>query len=72
MHGGAVQVSTPAFTYYPPVAGSRRAAGAGRDRAAAAAALPEPKEFGKAVWVKEIRTTTHNNNEVKLRDLRVR
>ena len=30
---------------------------------------PEPKEFGKAVWVKEIRTTTHNNHEVKLRDL---
>ena len=30
---------------------------------------PEPKEFGKAVWVKEIRTTSHNHNEVKLRNL---
>ena len=28
-----------------------------------------PKEFGPAVWVKEIRTTSHNNNKVKLRDL---
>ncbi len=26
-------------------------------------------EFGTAVWVKEIRTTTHNNNKVELRDL---
>ena len=26
-------------------------------------------EFGLASWVKEIRTTSHNNNEVKLRDL---
>ena len=38
VHGGAVQVSTPTFTYYPPVVvESRAAAGAGRDRAAAAA-----------------------------------
>jgi hypothetical protein len=31
--------------------------------------VPPVKEFGKAVWVKEIKTTTHNNKEVKLRDL---
>jgi hypothetical protein len=30
---------------------------------------PPVLEFGPASWVKEIRTTTHNNNEVKLRDL---
>lgn len=30
---------------------------------------PEPKEFGKAVWVKEIRTTSHNNREIQLRNL---
>lgn len=30
---------------------------------------PEPKEFGKPVWVKEIRTTTLNSNEVNLRNL---
>ena len=69
VHGGAVQVSTPSFTYYPPVAG---------DSAAQVQAVIEPPppapefrimEFGPAVWVKEIRTTTHNNNEVELRDL---
>ena len=27
------------------------------------------KQFGKAVWVKEIKTTTHNAEKVKLRDL---
>jgi hypothetical protein len=31
--------------------------------------VPPVKQFGKAVWVKEIKTTTHNNKEVKLRDL---
>ena len=65
--GGAVEVSTPTFTYFAPVAGA-----AARVQAAIKPPVPEapePKEFGKAVWMKEIRTTTHNNNEVKLRDL---
>lgn len=66
VHGGAVQVSTPTFTYYPPVAGPAQVQ-------AVIAPPPPPappvKEFGKAVWVKEIKTTTHNNNKVKLREL---
>ncbi|MCW1923386.1 putative Ig domain-containing protein [Luteolibacter arcticus] len=68
VRGPAVQVSTPSFTYYPPpVAGAAA-------QVQAAIKPPEApevhvKEFGPAVWVKEIRTTTHNNREVKLRDL---
>ncbi len=67
VRGPAVQVSTPTFNYYPPVA-------AAPAQVQAVIEPPEPpevpvKEFGPAVWVKEIRTTTHNNREVKLRDL---
>ncbi len=67
INGGAVQVATPAFTYYAPV-------GAAVAQVQAVIAPPPPpappvKEFGKALWVKEIKTTTHNNREVKLRDL---
>ena len=67
VRGGAVQVSTPTFTYYPPVAAQPA-------QVVAVIAPPPPpappvKQFGKAVWVKEIKTTTHNNNKVKLRDL---
>jgi hypothetical protein len=65
--GGQVQVSTPVYSYYPPVNG-----GVPQVQAVIAPPppeVPEPKEFGNAVWVKEIRTTSHNNKEVKLRDL---
>lgn len=67
VHGGAVNIATPTFTYVPPVAGAPA-------QVQAVIAPPPPpelpvKEFGPASWVKEIRTTTHNNNEVKLRDL---
>jgi len=67
VHGGAVQVATPVFTYYPPVVGAAA-------QVQAVIVPPEPpvppvKEFGKAVWVKEIKTTTHNNKEIKLREL---
>ena len=67
VNGGAVQVSTPSFTYYPPVA-------AAPPQVQAVIVPPPPpippvKEFGDALWVKEIRTTAHNNHEVKLRDL---
>jgi hypothetical protein len=67
VRGPAVQVSTPTFTYYAPAAGAPA-------QVQAVIEPPEPpeihvKEFGKPVWVKEIRTTTHNNREVKLRDL---
>jgi hypothetical protein len=59
IHGGLVSVSTPVFSY---VAG------------AVQAVIPPPVqvpvlEFGPATWVKEIRTTTHNNQAVKIEDL---
>jgi hypothetical protein len=68
VHGGAVQVSTPTFTYYPPAAANPVPA-VQAVIAPPPPPAPEPKEFGKAVWIKEIRTTTHNNQEVKLRNL---
>lgn len=73
VHGGAVQVSTPSFTYYPP---QPPAPGIPAVPAQVQAVIEPPEapevpnlEFGPAVWVKEIRTTTHNNNKVELRDL---
>ncbi|MEQ1749614.1 MAG: putative Ig domain-containing protein, partial [Prosthecobacter sp.] len=67
VHGGAVQVATPVFTYFPPVVGAVA-------QVQAVIVPPEPPappvmQFGKAVWVKEIKTTTHNNKEIKLREL---
>lgn len=68
VQGPAVQVATPEFTYYPPLV-------VGEVGQVQAAIEPPEKpeapeiEFGPAVWVKEIRTTTHNNRKVKLRDL---
>ncbi|MDZ4402281.1 putative Ig domain-containing protein [Prosthecobacter sp.] len=69
VHGGAVQVSTPTFTYYPPVVGNPAPARVQAVIAPPVPPVPPVKQFGKAVWVKEIKTTTHNNKEVKLRDL---
>ena len=70
VHGGAVQVSTPTFTYYPPVNfGNLAPPQVQAVIAPPPPPVPEPLEFGKAVWVKEIRTSSHNNHEVKLRDL---
>lgn len=65
--GGEVLVSTPTFVYVPAAPGVPA-------QVQAAIEPPEPpevpvREFGPATWVKEIRTTTHNNREVKLRDL---
>lgn len=67
VRGGAVNIATPVFTYVP-------AAGGAAAQVQAEIEPPEPPEvpvleFGPATWVKEIRTTTHNHNEVKLRDL---
>lgn len=67
VRGGAVSVATPTFTYVPAAAGVPA-------QVQAAIEPPEPPEvpvleFGPAMWVKEIRTTRHNNREVKLRDL---
>ncbi len=67
VHGGVVNIATPTFTYFPPVA-----AAPAKVQAVIVPPpppVPDPLEFGAASWVKEIRTTTHNNNEVKLRDL---
>lgn len=65
VRGPAVNVSTPVFTYNPP--------NGGKPAQVEAAIKPPPAppvlEFGPASWVKEIRTTSHNNREVKLRDL---
>ena len=69
VHGGAVSITTPVFVYVP--------AAAGVPAQIQAAIVPPPPpappvivyEFGHPSWVKEIRTTTHNNSEVKLRDL---
>lgn len=65
VRGPAVYVSTPTFTYYPPVAGFPAQVQARIEPPPA----PPILEFGPAVWVKEIRTVTHNSREVKLRDL---
>lgn len=67
VHGGAVQVSTPTFTYIPPVAAAPAQVQA--VIAPPPPPAPPPKEFGNAVWMKEIKTTTHNANKVKLREL---
>lgn len=69
VHGGAVQVSTPVFTYYPPVVGNPAPAQVQAVIAPPPPPVPPVKQFGKAVWVKEIKTTTHNNKEIKLREL---
>ncbi|MBL9182969.1 MAG: putative Ig domain-containing protein [Verrucomicrobiaceae bacterium] len=67
IHGGAVQVSTPVFTYFPPAVGVPAQVQA--VIVPPVPPVPPVKEFGKAVWVKEIKTTTHNNKEIKLREL---
>lgn len=67
VHGGVVQVATPTFTYFPQAGGAPALV-------QAVIEPPEPpevplKEFGDPVWVKEIRTTSHNDRKVALRDL---
>ena len=69
VHGGAVQVATPVFTYYPPVIGDPAPAQVQAVIAPPPPPIPPIKDFGKALWVKEIKTTTHNNKEIKLREL---
>lgn len=63
--GPAVNVATPVFTYFPPVAGAPAQVQAVIEPPDA----PHVLEFGPASWVKEIITSSHNSNEVKLRDL---
>lgn len=65
VRGPKVMVSTPTFAYYPPAAGVPARVQAVIEPPPA----PPVLEFGPASWVKEIRTTSHNENEVELRDL---
>lgn len=65
--GGQVKVTTPVFTYTAPVAGV--AAVAAAVIPAPVPVVPLPYEFSDASWVKVITTTSHTNNEVKIRDL---
>ena len=63
--GPAVVISTPTFTYYPPV---------GNKPAHVQAEIePQPAppimEFGPASWTKEIKTTSHNPKKVSLNNL---
>jgi hypothetical protein len=67
IRGPAVNVSTPTFIYNPPV-------GAAPANVVAVVVpppppAPPPLQFGEATWVKEIKTTTHNPNKVRLQDL---
>ncbi|HSP96700.1 MAG TPA: Ig domain-containing protein [Candidatus Dormibacteraeota bacterium] len=67
IQGPAVNVSTPSWTYYPPAP-----AQVAQVQAVILAPPPPPApvyEFGDAVWVKSIITTSHNNQAVELRDL---
>jgi Putative Ig domain/Divergent InlB B-repeat domain len=67
VHGPAVLVSTPVFTYYPPAPGVP----------AAVQAVVEPPQvevqpvegFGPASWIKSIKTAAHTNIVIQLRQL---
>ena len=65
IHGPAVNIATPAFVFYPPVGGG--------PAQVQAAIVPPPAppvlEFGPATWVKEIKTSSHTNNPVDIKDL---
>lgn len=71
--GPAVNVATPTFTYHPPIPPAPGVPAVPAQVVAAIAPppppVPDPLEFGTATWVKEIRTTTHNAEPIKLRDL---
>jgi Putative Ig domain/Divergent InlB B-repeat domain len=67
VHGPAVYIATPTFTYSPPV-------GIVPAQVVAAIVPPPPPaapvfEFGVASWVKEIKTSSHNPGKVHLNDL---
>ena len=66
--GPTVNVATPSWTYYPPAPAQPVA----QVQAVVLAPPPPPApvyEFGDAVWVKAIVTTSHNNGVVELKDL---
>ena len=68
VHGPAVSVATPTWTYYAP--------GVVAPAAQVVAVIPAPvvpipaaRQFGEPSWVKVIKTTTHNANDIALADL---
>lgn len=68
-HGPPVNVSTPTFTYNPPVPAQNIPA-----QVIPVVVPPPPPakpvlQFGDASWVKDIKTTTHSANKVHLEDL---
>lgn len=66
--GSRVRLSTPTWTYSPPPAPGQP----GQVVAAIPAAeaeIPPGKEYGEPTWVKVIKTTTHNANQVALENL---
>lgn len=68
IHGPAVNVATPSWTYYPPAPAQPVA------QVQAVVQVPPPAEmpvfeFGDAIWVKSIVTTSHSNQRVDLKDL---
>lgn len=65
--GPPVYIATPTFVYYPP-------APAQAPQVQAVIVPPPPPDppvlqFGKATWVKDIKTVTHNAGKVELTDL---
>ncbi len=67
IYAGVVNISTPTFTYVAPAGGIAA-------QVQAAIEMPPPPEipifeFGDASWVKETKTSAHNNKVVELRDL---
>lgn len=65
--GTPVGVSTPSWTYTPPVGGNQAQVAAVMP--APPAAVPAGKQYGEPSWVKVIKTTTHQAKAVALADL---
>lgn len=72
IHGPAVNVATPSWVYNPPANGQPAqvvAAIQAPPPPAPEVAPPVPPQFGEAVWAKEIKTSSKNNQAVALKDL---
>lgn len=65
--GSTVKVGTPNWTYQPPAAGQPAQVVAAMP--APPDAIPAGKEYGEAVWMKVIKTTSHSVNQVALENL---
>jgi hypothetical protein len=73
--GEVVSVATPSYVYTAPIPADP-VNNVPAQPAVVMAALPAPvvpiapaQQYGKATWVKVIKTTTHNNRNVPLKDL---